>query len=556
MGRRRAETPSRKPRTIVADDAGTTPDAPESGAAAPDADDVSARMGLTVLALVLLLAAAVRLIGIDSKSLWGDELWTISASVGRSIHGNLPADTVIDPPIARITRLEDAVPWWQVFTDFDNNLTQPPLYWVALRLWREAFGESDIAARLFSVVLSLVAMVLIYDVGRMLSGRITGLWAAGLMAVATPQVLYALEVRNYTIQLALSLGAAAVLLRIERGGPSWGRLAGLCALILALVLSHYFALGAAIGLGLYALMHLRGRARWKTLGSMLAAGVLFALVWGRSMLVQGPRFRIEQNLWLYDAGAGRGWRALLDGALIPARQITRLDDAWVIAGWLIAILVLAAVLLWRRRPDLHLPLLWLAGTIGLIMALDVGRSSIHLHYIRYTVLSGPGVFLLLAGLLAPCRQYRHILPALACLWCLSALPRVYAEAYEPWWRGGIEDWRVPAAFLEENTQPQDMVIFSALGANEFAARMSLLGISHYMGTIDVPIVLSLAPPDEKLLRDIARRRTRKIWVITYDSPLVRGEGLLPGIRVDNSHQVPWTAIIWETTWPAEAQTPG
>ena len=102
---------------------------------------------------------------------------------------------------------------------------------------------------------------------------------------------------------------------------TWRRLAGLCALTLALILSHYFALGAAIGLGLYALIRLRGSARWKTLGAMAASAVLFVLLWGRNMRIQGPKYRVgfQENFWLYDPEAGRAWRALLDAVLRRVR---------------------------------------------------------------------------------------------------------------------------------------------------------------------------------------------------------------------------------------------
>jgi hypothetical protein len=564
MGGRTSKTKAKRKRR-ESSGAGPAPELPSdivaSGPAAPgglssEPKWLAARGWIALLALILLMGAAVRLVSIDARSLWGDELWTLSMTVGRGINGGLPANELVEPPIGRVTGLKDAVSWWRIWTDMEDYVTHPPLYFVTLRLWRELFGEGDIAARSLSVVFSLLSILLIYDVGRLLSDRVTGLWAAALLALASPQILYALEVRNYTIQLPFALAAASALLRIEKSGPSWPRLVGLAAALLALVLSHYFAVGAALALGIWGLIRLRGVARLKTIGAMFASAALFLILWMPTMWRQRLKFHVglEDNFWLYDEAPGRALRALGDCLLIPAKLLTRLESHTLLIGWLIAAVVVAALFAWRKRPDLQLPLLWLLGTIGLITALDMSRSSLHLHFIRYSILGGPGIYLLLSGLLAPYARYRHLPPALAAAWCLLALPSLSSAPYEDW-QSGIEDWRAPAAFMRQHAHPDDLIIFSAEGGGPFNAHVAMLAHSHYMGLFRCPIVVATAPPGEELLRQIARRRPRDLWIVTLEAEWVRPQRLFPNLVIhqDQSFMVPATAILWRASWDPPPQ---
>ena len=511
---------------------------------------VSKRTAAILLGVIVVIAAGVRVIGIDAKSLWGDELWTVVVSMGRGINGGLDHDAIVEPPVERVTRLEGALPIRELW-DVGPTVTQPPLYFVVLRIWCEMFGDSDVVLRSLSILFSLVSVVLIYDVGRMLAGRTAGLWAAALLALATPQVLYALEVRNYTIQYAIALAAASILLRIERSGASWLRLVGFGTAVLALVLSHYFSLGVVIALGLYALLRLRKSDRVRTVAAMVVAAGVFAGLWGPAMLGQGPKFSAAENMWLFDLRPYRWLRALDDSLLAPAKLITRLNDMTLGIGYLIGFAVLGLVLLWRRRPELQLPLLWLFCGIGLLTVLDMARSSIHLTFIRYSTLSGIGIYLLLAVVLAPWRGLRHVVPAAACGWCLLALPAVYAGPYEKW-QSGFEDWRIVAAILAEYAQPHDLIVFSAENRTPFFAHVSMLGTSHYSGTIHCPIVVATRRADEKLLADIAGRRPRFIWVVVTDASSARPEAFIPGIQLHEVHVVPFTANIWRASWSAPA----
>lgn len=517
----------------------------KSDAVDSSSDAERSRRYITGLLAILLIAAGVRIFGIDRNGLWLDELWTLALTAGRDFEAGLPINKIIEPPAPRVTGLDDAVPWWRVAGDMGTHVTHPPLYYVLLRIWREAFGEADISARMMSVFFSLAAVLLIYDVGRMLFGRSAGLWAALLMAIAPPQVLFAQEARNYTIQLAFALAAASALLRIERGGATWARLAGLSAALLALVMSHYFAVGAAIALAIYAAVSLRGRTRWLTLGAVAAAAVLFLLVWAPSMWQQRHAFAVNAgyNAWLYDTTPGRPLRALADVLLIPARLLGISGAPWLAIGYVAAAFYALPLLVWRRRRSLLLPWLWLAGTVGVLLALDLSRSSRHLEHVRYALLAGPALYLLIAGMLAHLPRWQHLPPALATLLCIAALPSAWHQADLL-----AEDWRGAATYIRANARSGDVIVLSSESAVPYYSNIAYLGLCHYLGEMPGPFVLAQQRPAPDLLAELRQRSAgRTIWLVTVPADL-DPNAVLPGASFRERGDFLPVVLIWRGAW--------
>ena len=146
--------------------------------------DVS-RSSLPLLAL-LLLAFTLRLHTLDFQPLWFDE--------GKSVFfaNQTPWDTAI-------------------LTAGDIH---PPLYYWLLHSWAFLAGWSPFALRFLSVCLSLLAVPLIYRLGRLLSGRrLVGLLAALILALSPMHVYYAQEARMYALVATLGLASTVWLLR-------------------------------------------------------------------------------------------------------------------------------------------------------------------------------------------------------------------------------------------------------------------------------------------------------------------------------------------------------
>lgn len=151
------------------------------------------------LILVLVLALGLRFYRLDAQSLWSDE-------------GNS----------ARLA--ERSLPLLTVAAAADIH---PPLYYILLHFWAQAFGTSEFALRALSALAGLALVALVFLIGQALFGRGVGLIAAGLAAVNPFQVYYSQEARMY--MLVPMLGAASTFCFVrwlkeretEQGGYGW-----------------------------------------------------------------------------------------------------------------------------------------------------------------------------------------------------------------------------------------------------------------------------------------------------------------------------------------------
>src|SRR5439155_1926818 len=131
-------------------------------------------------------------------------------------------------------------------------------------------GDSERAVRALSLLASVGAVVALFFAARKSVGAPAALWACAIMALASPQVTYGQEARGYALALLLSVLAAGAVLRLERRGPSVSRAAIVGSLVLPMMLTHYFAIGPAIAIGIYVVIALRGRVRLQALIALTA----------------------------------------------------------------------------------------------------------------------------------------------------------------------------------------------------------------------------------------------------------------------------------------------
>ncbi len=166
------------------------------------------------LGAVFVLAAAVRWWGLDARSLWFDEAYSVF---------------IARQPLLEIPRL---------LSTYD---THPPLHYVLLHVWMTLFGSTEVAVRLPSVLASLGVVVLTFLLGRRLAGDRVAVLAALLIALSPFQILSAQEARMYPFLTLFGLGAAyALWLAIEEDKPRYWIAYAMCT-VLALY-THHFAL--------------------------------------------------------------------------------------------------------------------------------------------------------------------------------------------------------------------------------------------------------------------------------------------------------------------------
>ena len=125
-----------------------------------------------VVALLTIAAAILRVIFLNSKSLWLDE----GISAMRSAM-----------PLGALTRE-------LVYNDTNMALYQLIQYW-----WSHLAGSSEISLRFPSVIFATVTIPLIYALGAELVDRRVGLIAALLLCVNVSNIQYAQEARSYSM---------------------------------------------------------------------------------------------------------------------------------------------------------------------------------------------------------------------------------------------------------------------------------------------------------------------------------------------------------------------
>jgi len=476
---------------------------------------------ITVLAMILLIAAGVRWYRIGAAPYWQDELCTLETVSGRGLmRGMFPRNTLIDH-VPDVTRTQDSRPIWSIWTSMDRDV-HPPLYFLLARLWRDLFGAGETAMRSLSVVFALGAITVLFMAACQHIGVVGALWASAFMALAQGQVFYAREARGYTLLILLGMSACLAMTAIERRGPSRRRSIALGACALAMILTHYFSLGALMALGVYAVLRLRGGARRSALVALSAAAVGFALLWGPFLYQQ--RLNFGANVWLTSAGGPRavlGYVGVLPLALLADPGHT----AFFVTALAATLYVLPLVLL-KRQPGLLMWYLWFVCTVALIAGMDLAHGRLEIAYARFTLLAAPGMFVTLAACAqATVRPWGSLLMFSALAMCVVSLPRAYERP--------MENWRELAELLERNVKEGEPIAIIAGDRGDWYSGTLLQGIRHYANPHG-PMMIMTAPASPQVL---ARRKTgQSIWMVEGDCAESKERAFFPpNFRIVSSH---------------------
>ena len=209
---------------------------------------------LIAAAAVIVIAAALRVAGIDRLALWWDEGWSI-------YFAGLPVAEMFEA------------------TSLDIH---PPLYYLLLRWWAEVLGYSAAAARALSVLAGLGVVALGWALARRLLGGRTAVLAALLLALAPAHVFHSQEARMYALATALALASWLTLLRREGAGRRQLVHSLIYGLVTAAALyTEYYAALLWLGQAAYLLGRDRNGSVWERLRrhSWLLVPVFLYLPW-------------------------------------------------------------------------------------------------------------------------------------------------------------------------------------------------------------------------------------------------------------------------------------
>jgi hypothetical protein len=168
-----------------------------------------------ILAFITLAGAILRFKGLTFQSLWLDELGSAYVTLSKS----LP----------------------QILTHLKNHDSNPPFYFLILRLWEYVFGIGEASLRSLSVVLGILGVVAIYFLGKELFSKRAGLFAAALTAVNPFHIYYSQEARSYSLIFLLSILSFLFLVKTVKK-PTYKNSLFYAFTCSVLLYSHYFGL--------------------------------------------------------------------------------------------------------------------------------------------------------------------------------------------------------------------------------------------------------------------------------------------------------------------------
>ena len=496
-----------------------------------------------ILAMIFATALGLRLHNLGAQSFWFDELQSMQSTTGHGwVQEKLPTGQWIENA-PRLGTLNRAAPCWRIWTSLDVEVL-PPLYYVVLRFWRELFGDNEAVVRSLSMLFSLGSIGLLFACARILFNVTAALWAAALMAVAVPQVLFAQEARCYAMATFFSLATLLSALSILRDGPIARRIALLSLCTCATMLTHYFAFGAILAIFVFTIVRSRAKSRQAVLTACGIAVVVYAVIWGPFLLKQRANFQ-RDTLAFQDTKTNHLGAALTDAGEASLRQLGGASIGQTSTSILVAGATFATIWLSRRRPNLLLPQLWIILALGILLILDLATSTTVISLLRYTTLAAPGVFLLIAAAPEPNRWLRHLVPAGALVCCIVSLPGAYTT-----WKG---DWAALGNYLNAHAPPSQPIVISRFG-HGWTPGGKYLNLSFYDPSWSHPIVLinEGQQPNSDAIDRLHHFPT--VWVVTDHHTVEPGRALPGVVPVDMIHR-DGAATIWRTVWSAPTTQP-
>ncbi|MGA7075219.1 MAG: glycosyltransferase family 39 protein, partial [Halobacteriota archaeon] len=139
-------------------------------------DTIKSKYGLALFAIIL-IGLFLRLYQVGTQSIWLDEAFSIMLS-------KMSLSQIVQAAVGD---------------------THPPLYYFILHYWVALFGTSAVAVRLLSVLFGVLAIPMIYLVGRQLFNKEVGLIATLILALSSFNIWYSQDARMYSLMVLLAL---------------------------------------------------------------------------------------------------------------------------------------------------------------------------------------------------------------------------------------------------------------------------------------------------------------------------------------------------------------
>lgn len=292
-----------------------------------------------------------------------------------------------------------------------------PLWFASFWAWRQLAGSTEWAARVYSILLSMLTLALTYRLGKHWFGAARyGLLAILVLGVNAYAHIYALEIRPYALVIlaaVVNMTAFDHWLR-RRTLPAAVGYGAACALLLWI---HYFLVFLIATQMLYLLFVRERRQLWP--GAVVAGvtGFVLWLPWFPVFLSQINKLREVESASGAYRGAGIGSTTQMTSWPVIQELLLRVTNGQPLLYGVL--LITGFALLWRQSRYC-LALLWALGVPAISLAVNLVASVYTPRYVTYLIV---GLALVIgAGLAVMPRGWRWLAAGVFAAVSLWALP--------------------------------------------------------------------------------------------------------------------------------------
>jgi uncharacterized membrane protein len=425
------------------------------------------------LALILVIAAAVRINGANGRVVLSDEAITLvrtsgwtTAEIGRALDDGR---THRLRDIAAFTKPRPSSRWTDTVRSLAiEDAQHPPLYYLAERLALPRFGP-----RTLGIVIGLALVVAVFLLMREAgAGEPGALCAAALAAVSPVFVLYALQLREYELFALLTALSTCVLLRAAHTGSRCCWIAYAVTMALTLWCAS-FALLLPLA---HAAILFRRRAVWRPFLAATLAALASWVPWLLVIVTHWSRV-VATNEW----SAGRFSVLQLLGKTAFNVSTTLFDAEYGDARWLpylgiVTIITVAAGVAAMRRvadDDSRTGLALVFLTILPLLLADVLFASHRSASTRYLIPAYLGVIVLLGSFLARLPGRGGAIAATIVI-AGAMLSSVISTSARSWW-DNYANTRTPAVAAALAARPETPLIHEGPCASMLALALAGAG---------------------------------------------------------------------------------
>lgn len=373
--------------------------------------------------VVMLIAFALRVYALDTRSIWYDEAFSIFLAEKSPL-------TIAQGTAADI---------------------QPPLYYWLLHLW-QSVGEPVFVMRFLSVCFSMLSVAIVFPLTRRLLNDRAAAIAALLVAVAPFQIAYAQELRMYSLLECALLMYLYVFVKIWRGqtGARW--IAVLALAGAAGLYAQSVALLTWVVPDVYAIV----RRNRRVLKPLLAAQGITLVLFLPWILVMGMQLAVlQQSYWTARPGLAEVLQFLLAMTTFQPLPAWFLPVALFVTLGLLAWMAMELVRSRKTLGESGLGVVVAAALVPPLLMIGVSYAGRSIFIVRGLIVSTVAFAILVAWLLAriPKRVAQYALTGFAALFVI--IPLAYQYGYSEFPRSPFSE---ADAFLRAHVAPGDMII--------------------------------------------------------------------------------------------------